>query len=94
MSKSTELAKFPTLSPEQAEKLTLIDSELISLAKQKSDQNSIPEINKLTQDFLHNGQAQPVKTNQNVINCGSQHRKTVLSQNLCLHFSEKFVNEF
>ena len=43
----TEVPKFSILKAEQAKNLTAIDPELIALAAQKSESNSIIEINQL-----------------------------------------------
>ena len=55
----TEIARFSILTAEQAQNLTIIDPELISLAKYKSSENTIPEINHLIQDFFRQGEYQP-----------------------------------
>ena len=55
----TEIARFSILTAEQAQNLTVIDPELISLAKHKSSENTILEINQLIQDFCRQGKNQP-----------------------------------
>ena len=55
----TEVAKFSILTAEQAKNLTAIDPELIALAAQKSENNSIIEINQLIQDYCRQGKNQP-----------------------------------
>ena len=59
--KSTEVAKFSFLTPEQAENLQQIDPELIALAQMRSDTKDITEVNQLIQDFTKQGQQQSTR---------------------------------
>ena len=59
INKKTEIARYSILTAEQAQNLTVIDPELITLAKYKSSENLIPEINQLIKDFCRQGKNQP-----------------------------------
>ena len=54
-----EVARFSIMTAEQAQNLTAIDPQLIALAKQKSSENTIAEINQLIQEFCRQAKNQP-----------------------------------